>query len=87
MLVCDRSVTRAHLSRQITGMTLLHCLSEIRESKGCQREGGISKHQLGCCLNTPQWLIMISGVRGKKALSGTELAGAKGQIPQGEISA
>lgn len=41
-------------------------LSEISESRGCQREAGISKYQLGCCLNTPQWLVMISGVREKK---------------------
>lgn len=53
-------------------------------SYGCRREGGMAEYQLGCCLNTPQWLIMISGV---KVLSGAELAGAKGQIPQGEISA
>lgn len=57
---------------------------EMSASYGCHREGGISKYWLCCCLNTPQWLIMISGV---KVLSGAEPAGAKGQIPQGEISA
>lgn len=45
-----------------------------------------SKNQLGCCLNTQQWLITVSGVRGKKVLSGSELSDGKGQIPQGEIS-
>lgn len=57
---------------------------EMSASYGHHREGRRSTYWLGRCLNTPQWLIMISGA---KMLSGAEPTGAKGQIPQGEISA
>lgn len=63
---CTPTPSSQRLALQIEGSLLEFSIlpSEARDcemnaSSGCHREGGISTCWLGCCLNTPQWLIMI----------------------------